>query len=108
MSARFGLTEADIAVVIAVLQKHPEVVEARIFGSRALGNQKPGSDVDIALSGMSLTAKVISSISYELNEETTLPYRFDILNVASIGNQELVEHIGRVGIILYPASVLIG
>ena len=97
----FGLPEQDIDLITSVFETFPEIMEAYIFGSRAKGNYKKGSDVDIALKGENLTLQLISTISYSLNEETNLPYKFDILNFHSIKNSELTDHINRVGVCIF-------
>ncbi|MBW8331636.1 MAG: nucleotidyltransferase domain-containing protein [Prolixibacteraceae bacterium] len=97
-----GLRQKDIEIIVSVIQTHPEVTEACLFGSRAKGNFRTGSDVDLALKGDKLTTEIVSSISYQLNEETTLPYKFDVLNYNSISNNDLKEHIDRIGIRLFP------
>ena len=79
----------------------PNVKEAIIFGSRAKGNFKNGSDVDIALKGENINLEIVSNISYRLNEETVLPYKFDVLDYQSINNSKLTEHINRIGISVY-------
>lgn len=101
MDSAFGLSSADLEAIVAILQKHPQVMEAVIFGSRAKGNYKIGSDVDVALKGEKLDFNTISNISYLLNEETLMPYKFDVLNYHTISNAELVEHINRVGLSFY-------
>jgi len=101
MTSNFGLTVEDITTLYAILQKHGEVEEAYIFGSRAKGNYKHGSDVDIALKGEKIQGDVVTTISYELNEETLMPYRFDVLNFHTVSNDDLVEHINRVGEKIY-------
>ncbi len=65
-----GLKDGDLKNIITVLQQEAEVEEAIIFGSRAKGNYKKGSDVDIALKGTGLDYRIIGNISYILNEET--------------------------------------
>ena len=97
----FSLTKTDLQTIIATLKKHEEVESACIFGSRAKGNYKNGSDVDIALKGNKLSLEVISAILYELNEETPMPYHFDVLNFHAIENAGLLEHIQRVGKVFY-------
>lgn len=97
----FGLKEEDIQDIVAVLQQHEKVGEAIIFGSRAKGNYKNGSDVDIALKGMALDYKTTRGISYILNEETQMPYRFDVLNYHTVSNIDLTDHINRIGISFY-------
>ncbi len=97
----FGLKNGDLAAIIAIIAKYGEVEKAYIFGSRAKGNYKNGSDVDIALKGEKITFQTISGISYELNEETLMPYHFDVLNYHALDNRELISHIDRVGICFY-------
>lgn len=100
-SAVFGLKEDDLGNIIAVLQQNAEVEEAIIFGSRAKGNYRNGSDVDIALKGTALNYETTTDISYTLNEETQMPYYFDVLNYHTISNKDLTEHIDRSGICFY-------
>jgi len=101
MDNNFGLIEADLQTIIAVLKQFPTVEKATIFGSRAKGNYKKGSDIDIALAGKQLNFDTISQISYRLNEETPLPYQMDILNYHTINEPTLKEHIDRAGIVIY-------
>ena len=96
-----GLRQQDLDLVVSVLSTFPTLSEAIVFGSRAKGNYRMGSDVDIALKGENLNLDVINTISFLLNEETTLPYKFDVLNYHSIKNDELLAHINRVGVSIY-------
>ncbi len=97
----FGLMAADLQNIIAVLQQHTAVEEAFIFGSRAKGNYKNGSDIDIALKGSAIDHSIVSNISYVLNEETPMPYKFDLVNYHAIVNAHLREHINRAGLSFY-------
>lgn len=101
MADCFGLSERDLAQITAVLSDYPAVAQALIYGSRAKGVHRRGSDVDIALKGDDLTYRIIAAVSYRLNEETTMPYRFDLLNYHTIDNPDLVDHIDRVGVLFY-------
>ncbi len=96
-----GLTESDIKIIVTVLKQHPEIESALFFGSRALGTFQKGSDIDIALKGNNLTNKVCSDIHFVLEEETILPYFFDIINYNSIVNPNLKEHIDKYGEVFY-------
>ncbi len=97
----FGLRDSDISDIIQVLEKFPEVESARIFGSRAKGNYRNGSDVDLAVFGNNISFERIIHISSVLNEETVMPYYFDVLDYYSIENADLVRHIDRIGKIIY-------
>lgn len=97
----FGLINGELENIIAVIKQQMEVEEAIIFGSRAKGNYKNGSDIDIALKGSEVNYTTTSNISYILNEETQMPYKFDVLNYGNISNKDLTEHIDRAGISFY-------
>lgn len=101
MLNKFGLLERDMDSIIAVLIKQPTVEKSFIFGSRAKGNFKKGNDVDLALKGRYLNFDVISQISYQLNEETKMPYNFDVLNYHTLEEPDLINHIDRIGIEIY-------
>ena len=86
----FGLKENELKEIKDIL-KRENVKTAIIFGSRAKGNFKKGSDVDLAIIGDE------RKISYILNEETFLPYFFDVINLDKISNKNLLSHIKRIG-----------
>ncbi|MBE0492396.1 MAG: nucleotidyltransferase domain-containing protein [Sulfurospirillum sp.] len=71
--------------------ENENIKECIVFGSRAKGNYKKGSDVDLAIKGDE------KRLSYLLNEESNLIYYFDVCNIEQIKNQKLKEHIQRVG-----------
>lgn len=98
---KFGFRVSDLDSIIAILKQEPEVDEVILFGSRAKGNYKNGSDVDLAIKGSNLSHATIRNISYELNEETLMPYTFDVVNYHLIKNVNLTEHIDRMGISIY-------
>jgi uncharacterized protein len=93
----FGLSELELKTIINVLKSN-DVKECIIFGSRAKGNYKKGSDIDIAIVGNN------QKISYLLNEETNIPYFFDVIDLDTITNSNLLEHINRVGKVIFPIN----
>lgn len=78
-----------------MLGRHPEVREARVFGSRDQGRHRPESDVDLALYG-ELEERLVARIAGEL-EDLPLPYSFDVVSYAGLRHGPLREHIDRVG-----------
>ena len=87
----FGLSDNELKEIKEIIKANGET-KAILFGSRAKGNYKKGSDIDIAVD------KNEKIISYKLNEESNLIYYFDIINIKKISNQNLINHINRVGI----------
>jgi predicted nucleotidyltransferase len=97
----FGLRESDLDYIRKTIKKFPEIKKAVIFGSRARGNYKPGSDVDIAVYGENITFDTLSGLHAMLEEYGPLPYFFDIVDYMHLENKELKEHIDRVGKIIF-------
>jgi uncharacterized protein len=93
----YGLLERDIEYIQKALNNLKEIDIAIIFGSRALGNYKKGSDVDIAISGRDITSETIYQLDELLNEEYPLPYFFDLLHYEQINNENLKKHIDTFG-----------
>ncbi len=51
----YGLKQTVVEQISHVLARYPEIERAVIYGSRAKGNFKPGSDIDLALIGKRMT-----------------------------------------------------
>ena len=98
-----GLSDFDLQIILKALERFPNIERALLFGSRAKGNFQPGSDVDIALIGKEL-GNAATCIGGTLNDQSPLPYYFDILWYDQITRQDLRDHIDRVGIPIYQRS----
>ncbi|MGL4912834.1 MAG: nucleotidyltransferase family protein [Romboutsia sp.] len=97
----FGLLDRDISYIYKALEQFKEIEKAIVFGSRAMGNYKKGSDVDIAIIGENVTNKTIFSLDDYLNEVYPLPYFFDIIQYDLITNEKLINHINNEGKVIY-------
>lgn len=100
---KFGLKEETIAKINSVFKKYPEVEEVIIYGSRAKGNYKTGSDIDITLFGEKLTYAILSRINCDIDDLNT-PYLFDISVFNMLDSPDLQEHINRIGQLFYKKS----
>ncbi|HIJ77758.1 MAG: nucleotidyltransferase domain-containing protein [Desulfobulbaceae bacterium] len=96
----FGLQEEIIKRINLVLAAHSGVDEAVIYGSRAKESHRAGSDIDLTLKGSELNLQTINKISREL-DDLLLPYSFDLSIYNQIENQDLLDHIKRVGKVFY-------
>lgn len=96
-----GLPESFFEYLRELLVRYPDVESAVLFGSRAKGTWKNGSDVDVCLRGSSCTLDTLSSVSFALNETGTFPWKFDVVCSNMIESAELLSHIERVGIQVY-------
>ncbi|MDK2800368.1 MAG: uncharacterized protein PWP27_1930 [Clostridiales bacterium] len=97
----FGLKEFELAYIIDAIKQFHEIEKAVIFGSRAKGNYKPGSDVDIGIYGENITFDTVSALHAMLEEKGPLPYFFDIVDYTHLSYKDLKEHIDRVGKVIF-------
>ena len=91
-----GLSPATVEAVASVLRRFPPVEEAILFGSRAKGVARPGSDIDLALVGPGLDWSLLGCVEGAL-DDTLLPYRFSLATLDSATDPDLRAHILRVG-----------
>lgn len=87
-------------MLTAVLRKSPDLDEAILYGSRAKGNYRPGSDIDLALKGPALSLTSLNQIANEI-DDLLLPFKIDLSIYSQISNASLVEHIDRIGVVFY-------
>lgn len=98
---RFGLKEDTINKIVEILKKYEEVESAKIFGSRARGDHRDGSDIDIALFGDKLTHAINTKIFYDI-DDLYLPYNIDLINFNSLGKENTIrENILNEGVDIY-------
>lgn len=101
MLVKYGLTVATIAKIQSVFANYPQVKKAIIYGSRAIGSYREGSDIDLTLAGSDdLTLQVHHQIDAAL-DELLLPYTIDLSILHDINNPKLIEHIEAVGKVFY-------
>ena len=95
-----GLSEQVVKAIQSVFAKHAGIKKAVLYGSRAKGNHRPGSDIDIALIAPDLGLTELLKIETDL-DELSLPYKIDLSLLHLIENQDLLDHIQRVGVEFY-------
>ena len=96
----FGLSSKNIHTVRQILVDYPAIEKAVIYGSRAKGTQKPGSDIDLTLFGEEITSAMLRQITARLHE-SAIPYTVDLSIYTELDNVNLREHIDRVGRTFY-------
>jgi len=99
----FGLKQVTLEHIQSVFSKHLEIDHVVIYGSRAKGNFRNGSDIDLTLIGKDITEKLLLLIKLELDELNT-PYLFDISIFDHLNSPGLKMHIARVGQVFYKNS----
>lgn len=103
---KYGLSEAQLQEIVDILSSYPEVEQAILFGSRAMGTYKEASDVDIAIKGEKADFTLAARIKSHLEDETYLPFFFDIIAYNSIDNDALKRHIRKFGVVIFTRDLL--
>ncbi|HBA65315.1 MAG TPA: restriction endonuclease subunit S [Methylococcaceae bacterium] len=98
---KYGLTDAQLQEIIAFIEQYSEVEQAILFGSRAMGTFKEASDVDIAIKGEKVTDSLAQRIKFDIEEDTYLPFFFDVIAYPSISNETLIKHIDDKGVVIF-------
>lgn len=97
---RYGLAETTVARIQAVFARYPQVSQAILYGSRAKGSYRPGSDIDLTVVGAGLTYADLLRLELAL-DDLLLPYKIDLSLYAMLDHPGLLAHIQRVGQIFY-------
>jgi predicted nucleotidyltransferase len=96
----FGISDNVLDDITYVFAKYKKIDKAVLYGSRAKGNYKAGSDIDIAIFSVDINLTELNKLSTEL-DDLLLPYIFDLTIHQQIKNKDLLEHISRVGVEIY-------
>lgn len=95
-----GLKSQTINDIKKVFASSPEIEKAILYGSRAKGNYKDGSDIDLVLIAPEFSLTDLNKIENQL-DDLLLPWKIDMALFHQIENQDLIDHINRVGIVFY-------
>ncbi len=97
---KWGLSDESIAAIHSVFKKYPTVEKVVLYGSRAKGNFREGSDIDLTLFGNNLNSDILGKIWLDF-DDSYLPYKFDVSIFATLSDPDFIDHIKRVGVTFY-------
>jgi predicted nucleotidyltransferase len=97
-----GLPESAVAKLRATFSGYPEIDRVVLYGSRALGSYRTGSDIDLTIEAETMDLSELLTIENRI-DDLLLPWKVDLSLRHNIDNPELVTHIDRVGMTFYPA-----
>ena len=97
---QYGLSNPDVLQIQDIFAANPEVQEVILFGSRAMGNHKPGSDIDFVVVSETMTFNGLLELQGRL-DNLGLLYKIDLQDLKKIKDADLLEHISRVGKVFY-------
>lgn len=98
---KFGLSSETIASIQEVFENYPQVSQVLLYGSRAKGNYRNGSDIDLTLLGKDLTLNDTLYPIMDDIDELDLPYSFDFSIFEQLDDAEFLDHIKRIGLMFY-------
>ncbi|MFA6101667.1 MAG: nucleotidyltransferase domain-containing protein [Victivallaceae bacterium] len=97
---QFGLKSEQIDVITQCFAQYPAIEQVILYGSRAKGNFKDGSDIDLTIIDDGMTFSDLLQLENKL-DDLLLPYKIDLSLKRQINNAELLNHIERVGKLFY-------
>jgi predicted nucleotidyltransferase len=98
---RFGISKLSFCRIQRVLRDFSDIERVVIFGSRANGTCRKGSDIDLAIYGQHLQSTTAWQLETELNERIPIPYHVDVVAPQYSSHTELKAHVDRVGKVFY-------
>jgi len=101
MARQYGLPVEAIAKLHAVFSSNSGIKKATLYGSRAMGNYRTGSDIDLCIESDSLDLTALFTIEHQI-DELLLPWKVDLSLKSAIDNPDLIAHIEEKGIQFYP------
>ncbi|MCQ2306916.1 MAG: nucleotidyltransferase domain-containing protein [Bacteroidales bacterium] len=99
----YGLSDTTISDLRLVFIRHANVREVVIFGSRAKGEYREGSDIDLAVIADNLTYNQLMDMMLEI-DDLGLLYKVDLIDYNKNKDNPIGEHIRRVGKTFYKAA----
>jgi uncharacterized protein len=96
----FGLPPATVNKLNNVFAQHLAIDTVLIYGSRAKGNYRTGSDIDLTIKANEMSFAEFMQIENQI-DDLMLPYTVDLSQYKKLDNTELIAHIDRVGLVIY-------
>ena len=97
---KFGLKESELKVIIDYLKNFKEVQKVVIFGSRARGDYKEYSDIDLCVFTLNSATRIELPSKEEL-DNLRVPYLFDLAIWNQITNEKFKDRILRDGVVIW-------
>ena len=101
-TTHYGLSPQALHAMFSVFKQYDKIERIMLYGSRAKGNYRSGSDIDLCLEGELLTLRDLLAIENQL-DDLLLPWKMDVSLKHMIDNPDLLEHIEQVGLVLFHA-----
>ncbi len=100
MKQKTGLTIEILTSLKKIFKKYAAIEQVKLYGSRAKGTFNERSDIDLVAYGKDITRFMIADLLLDL-DDSDIPYMVDLQSYHDLKNNQLIEHINRVGLIIY-------
>jgi predicted nucleotidyltransferase len=101
--ADFGLPSHAMAGLKSVFASHPSIRSVTLYGSRAKGSHRYNSDIDLMVTAPDMTWSEFNRVEQEI-DDLLLPWKVDLALIHHIENQDLLDHVDRVGVVVFSAA----
>ncbi len=101
----FGLSVSTLEKLNSVFARYDAIDSVLIYGSRAKGNYRTGSDIDLTIKGDEISFAEFMQIEDQI-DDLMLPYTVDLSQYRLLENADLIAHIDRVGMVIYQRSTV--
>ncbi len=98
--APHGLSPGVLAILRAIFACYPEIRQVRLYGSRARGTHRPGSDIDLAVFAPNMSEERLAALWQDL-DASPIAFNIDLVQVETLTNPDLRRHILADGITIY-------
>lgn len=95
-----GVRRDEQEALKSIFDEVGSVKSVVLYGSRAKGKYRDSSDIDLTLMGSQLTTQQLLDICSKV-DDLLLPYEVDLSIFDHIDNKALVDHIDRVGKVIF-------
>ena len=93
-----------ISSIVKAITEYKDPEKIVVFGSRATGNYKRTSDIDIAIWGKGWSDKDVNIVKHNLDEVVKTPLKIDVLNIYAVKKDKLKQNISKEGKIIYESG----
>ena len=97
---RFGLPTLVVEKLSALFAQYHSINRVIIYCSRAMGNYRPGSDIDLCIDAAKMNLTQLLQIENQI-DDLLLPWKVDLSLQHTLDNPNLLKHIHDVGIVFY-------
>ncbi len=95
-----GLSSGVLEILHTIFERYPEIRQVRLYGSRARGTHRPGSDIDLAVFAPDMSEARLAALWQDL-EASPIAFNIDLVHVETLTKPDLRDHILAEGIPIY-------